>query len=106
VRPVVFRLRERSYTPVDMATRNVAWDAVKAAHKEGRLRPEHARIYFQSPRPVFELYDLENDPFELNNLAGQASVSAIERDLRERLDRWMVSEGDYVPLPTHAHQNR
>ena len=97
---------ERSYTPVDMATRNVAWDAVKAAHKASRLRPEHARMYFQNPRPVFELYDLENDPFELNNLAGQASVSAIERDLREQLDRWMVSEGDYVPLPTHAFQNR
>ena len=97
---------ERSYTPVDMATRNVAWDATKAAHAAGRLRPEHARIYFQNPRPVFELYDLENDPFELNNLAGQASVSAIERDLRERLDRWMVVEGDYVPLPTHAFQNR
>ena len=97
---------ERSYTPVDMATRNVAWDATKAAHAAGRLRPEHARIYFQNPRPVFELYDLENDPFELNNLAGQASVSAIEQDLRERLDRWMVGEGDYVPLPTHAFQNR
>ena len=96
---------ERSYTPVDMATRNVAWDATKAAHAAGRLRPEHARIYFQNPRPVFELYDLENDPFELNNLAGQASVSAIEQDLRERLDRWMVGEGDYVPLPTHAFQN-
>ena len=97
---------ERSYTPVDMATRNVAWDATKAAHAAGRLRPEHAQIYFQNPRPVFELYDLENDPFELNNLAGQAAVSAIERDMRERLDRWMVGEGDYVPLPTHAFQNR
>ena len=89
-----------------MATRTVAWDATKAAHAAGRLRPEHAQIYFQNPRPVFELYDLENDPFELNNLAGQAAVSAIERDLRERLDRWMVGEGDYVPLPTHAFQNR
>ena len=97
---------ERSYTPVDMATRNVAWEAIKAAHKAGRLSAEHARMYFQNPRPIFELYDLENDPFQLSNLAGQDAVSVIERDLRERLDRWMVSEGDYVPLPVHAFQNR
>jgi len=97
---------ERSYTPVDMATKNVAWEAMQVAHKDGRLSAEQNRIYFQNPRPIFELYDLENDPFQLNNLAGQDSVSAIEQDLRERLDRWMVREGDYVPLPTHAFQNR
>ena len=63
------------------------------------------RIYFQNPRPIFELYDLENDPLELNNLAGQAPVRKIETDLREKLDRWMVRESDYLPLPTHAYQN-
>ena len=96
---------ERSYTPVDMATKNVAWEAIKAAKEKGILSEVHERIYFQNPRPIFELYDLENDPFELNNLAGQESVLAIEEDLRARLDRWMVREGDYLPLPSHAHQN-
>ena len=32
------------------------------------LSPQHARL-FTTPRPVHELYDLENDPFELRNLA-------------------------------------
>jgi hypothetical protein len=65
----------------------------------------HERIYFQNPRPIFELYDLENDPFEMNNLAGQASIRKIETGLREKLDQWMVRESDFLPLPTHAHQN-
>ncbi len=97
---------ERSYTPVDMATRNIAWDAIKVTHDAGQLAAPYDRIYFQNPRPIFELYDLENDPFELTNLAGQPALSEIEQDLRERLDRWMVSEGDYLPLPTHAFRNQ
>jgi len=32
-----------------------------------------------------ELYDLENDPHEIRNLAGEASQAALEADLRRRL---------------------
>ena len=96
---------ERSFSPVDMARKNIAWNAIKQARKNGKLSMIHERIYFQNPRPIFEFYDLENDPFELNNLAGQASIRKIETGLREKLDQWMVSESDYLPLPTHAHQN-
>jgi hypothetical protein len=45
---------------------------------------------------------LENDPYEMNNLAGREAVREMEEDLREKLDRWMVREGDYLPLPVHA----
>ncbi|MBT5901444.1 MAG: sulfatase [Opitutaceae bacterium] len=96
---------ERSYTPVDMVKQNIAYDDIKAARQDGSLSAIHERIYFQNPRPIFELYDLAADPFELNNLAGQESVQQIETDLREELDRWMVRESDFLPLPSHAHQN-
>ncbi len=95
---------ERSYAPVDMASKNIAWDAIKLARENGRLSAIHERIYFQSPRPIFELYDLENDPFEMNNLAGQTSVRMVEAGLRQKLDRWMLRESDFLPLSTHAHQ--
>jgi hypothetical protein len=65
----------------------------------------HERLFFQNPRPIVELYDLRNDPSELNNLAGKKSVAEIERTLREQLESWMVREHDYLPLPTHALQN-
>ncbi len=96
---------ERTYTPVDMAKGNVAWEAVREAHQHGSLSDLHEQIYFRNPRPVFELYDLDHDPFELNNLAGQASVRGIEAELRKSLDRWMIRESDYLPLPTHAFDN-
>ncbi len=93
---------ERGYTPVDMAEKNVAWNAIKTARESGDLTKSHEHLYFQSPRPIFELYDLETDPYEMNNLAGSDAVREVEEALREKLDRWMVREGDYLPLPVHV----
>lgn len=81
-----------------------AWRAVRQAHAEGKLPPLLARIYFERPRPIFELYDLEEDPFQLTNLAGKPEWSTVERELREQLDGWMVRSFDFLPLPTHAYQ--
>jgi hypothetical protein len=64
----------------------------------------HERLFFRLPRPVFELYDLEKDPYQLENLAGGAATQEVEEQFREKLDRWMVKEGDYLPLPSHVHQ--
>jgi arylsulfatase A-like enzyme len=41
-----------------------------------------------------ELYDLDNDPLEQTNLAGQAEAAAVEADLRDRLHTWMRETGD------------
>ncbi len=45
-------------------------------------------------RPAVELYDLQTDPLERDNLAGQAQHQALERALLERLYRWMEGTGD------------
>lgn len=45
-------------------------------------------------RPAEELYDIVNDPFELNNLAEQKNLKAVKQDLRLRLLRWMDEQGD------------
>ena len=50
-----------------------------------------------------ELYDLEADPFNLHNLAGTPEVAEVETRLRMELDRWMIREGDYLPLPGNIH---
>lgn len=98
-------LPNRSYTPVDMPGR-LAWEAIREAHKRGELSAMHERLYFQNPRPIFELYDLEKDPFEINNLSGRKEMVELEAAYREDLDLWMIKEGDYLPLPTHAFQNQ
>lgn len=45
-------------------------------------------------RPAEELYDLENDPYEFNNLAGQEKFKTLQNDLRRLLLDWMDQQGD------------
>ncbi len=90
-------LPERAYTPVD-ATGTAAWKALTAASQAGTLSRLHRRLLFETPRPVFELFDLKADPHELNNLAGKPEHAEVERTLRASLGAWMVREGDYLPL--------
>jgi hypothetical protein len=48
---------------------------------------------------MFELYDLQTDPAEFNNLAGTPAVEAVEKKLKAALHEWMILERDFVPLP-------
>jgi uncharacterized sulfatase len=93
----------QEYCPVDMPD-NPAWLRMQQLHDEGKLSALHDRLYFQNPRPIFELYDLGKDPVQLNNLAGRPSMKTIEAHLRVELDKWMVRESDYLPLPGHVYQ--
>jgi uncharacterized sulfatase len=45
-------------------------------------------------RPAEELYDLQADPFEQRNLAGDPAYAGRLAGLRAELDAWMKSEGD------------
>ena len=45
-------------------------------------------------RPQAEFYDVAADPFELNNLAGDARHASTIARLRKRLEAWMDSQGD------------
>jgi arylsulfatase A-like enzyme len=40
------------------------------------------------------LYDLERDPYELNNLAGDPAAAALRSELDRKLKAWMESVGD------------
>ena len=53
-----------------------------------------ARADLYQHRPAAELYDLEADPYELNNLAGQPELAEVLGELRRQLDRWMKQQGD------------
>ncbi|MBF0198942.1 MAG: sulfatase-like hydrolase/transferase, partial [Planctomycetes bacterium] len=95
-------LPDRVYTPVDMEHKNVAWEEIKRAHDTKKLKPLHEKLFFLKPRPIFELYDKSKDPHELHNLAGSAAFRDIETELRQELDKEMIRESDYLPLPSHV----
>lgn len=86
------------YEPVDSA-RDAGWLQMKKAHAEGKLPPAIDRAYFTHPRPIYELFDLDEDPSELKNLAGNPDLAAIERDLRKALIEKCVKDYDFVPPP-------
>ncbi len=45
-------------------------------------------------RPAMELYDLQKDPLEMNNIAGQSESEAHIKRLRGKLEAWMKAQGD------------
>jgi 5'(3')-deoxyribonucleotidase len=55
------------------------------------------RGYFElcfGKRPAEELYDLNKDPHQLRNVTGQPAYSAVRKELRAQLDRWMRESAD------------
>jgi len=62
-------------------------------HNEGKLEgPQN--LMFQNPRPPEELYDTENDPWEINNLADDPEHQGTLERLRKTLDDWRTEFGD------------
>jgi len=56
-------------------------------HLAGELN-EAQQTLFRWPKPVEELYDCEEDPYELNNLAESPAHRAVISRLRSALDSW------------------
>ena len=86
------------YAPVDSAG-GAAWRQMTEASTNGNLVPELVATYFTTPRPVYELYDLQADSSELHNLSGQQAMGEVERELRLALAEKMITDFDYLPLP-------
>lgn len=92
------------YSPVDSGG-GAAWKEIQVGNASGQLSAGVKTTYFSSPRPVYELYDLENDPSELDNLSGQTRVASDEQRLREALAEKMILDWDYLPLPAMLNDN-
>jgi len=53
--------------------------------------------YIYCPDDINELYNLEDDPRELHNLAGKSEAIQIEQVLKEKLLEWLIRTVDTVP---------
>lgn len=53
-----------------------------------------ARVAWLFKRPAEEFYDLDADPLETRNLAGDPALSAVKTKLGSALDAWMRQQGD------------
>lgn len=61
-----------------------------------RLSEAQADV-FLAPRPETELYNVVEDPHQLNNLTGEKRVARVERKLQIVLNQWRQETGDNNP---------
>ena len=66
---------------------------------EKGLLDKNAQRWFDTPKAEIEFYDLQKDPFELNNLAEEASYSKKLRKFNSLLEDWMINTRDLGGLP-------
>jgi hypothetical protein len=105
----------RNYTPftVDMLQNNyryrqLAYREWRRLYRAGELTPEQAQFF--EPRAPEALYDIANDPDEINNLADDPAYKDIVKDLRQSLTARLKGMPDlsFYPesiLTTTAWQN-
>ena len=60
----------------------VGWQSFYELHQKGETTAEQ-RSFWAVPQPVDELYDLENDPWEVNNLAGDPRYATQLTNMRK-----------------------
>ncbi|HMJ66128.1 MAG TPA: sulfatase/phosphatase domain-containing protein, partial [Candidatus Binatia bacterium] len=83
-------------TPPADAVRSPTFQTMRRLRDQGKLRPEQTTC-FVKPRPTEELYDLESDPHELRNLAGDTENAETLKVLREELQKWQRETADPIP---------
>jgi len=71
------------------------WNLLKELHAQGKLTPVQ-EVLCRPTMPEEELYDLESDPWEINNLAGSEKPEhqAELKKLRGVLEKWIVDTDD------------
>jgi len=91
-------LWQLTYTPIDFKNHPM-WKNLEKMNENGTLNQHFRKAFFSDPRPMFELYDLEQDPGEFNNLSGKPAYDSLEHTLKGKLHEWMIVNEDFVPLP-------
>ena len=83
--PLIYRNRYREQIPMNKHL--IELDA------EGKLEGDAAYIFMKT-KPQEELYDLKNDPYEVNNLANDPAHAEKLKLLRSQLSQWQASIKD------------
>lgn len=86
------RYKETSYPVVAL---------MRQLHGRGELTPAQ-EVLMAPHRPAEELYDLENDPYEIDNLAESPQHAEIMANMQTTLSEWIAQTGDQGQYPEPA----
>lgn len=77
----------------------MAYEEWRDLYKAGKLTPEQAQFF--EPRPAEALFDIEKDPFEMNNLATNRKLRTVLTTMRAALQEQVRSMPDlsFIPEP-------
>lgn len=75
---------------------------LKKARDEGKMTPYQEEHWF-GKRPIEELYDIEADPHQMNNLALNADYKKVLKQHRKALNKW-VKKNDQNSYPEASIQ--
>ena len=60
---------------------------------------ENQALWFRQSKAIEELFDTENDPHELNNIANDPAYAEVLATLRAECERWMKDIDDKGRIP-------
>ncbi len=65
--------------------------------EQGTLTESQLNCYI-TPRPPYELFNIEADPFELRNLADDSTYAEVKTELLQAWDNDSVETDDFMPF--------
>ncbi|MBN2411084.1 sulfatase [candidate division KSB1 bacterium] len=71
---------------------------MRKLHAEGKLGPKQ-ELFMAEKRPPKELYDIQNDPYEVQNLAASPEYKIILEQMRSTLNNWVRDTRDLGERP-------
>jgi hypothetical protein len=107
VRDERYRYIHNFHPEIPFMARNVyketqypVWNLLKQLHAEGKLTPPQDAMC-QPTMPAEELYDMQEDPFQLNNLVTSTKPEhqATLKRLSGVLDQWIIDINDKGRTP-------
>lgn len=92
--PYIQELRDLLYMDMGEITHLIRQD-----YKAGKLSPVQSQML--EPRPAEYLYDLEKDPWEINNLAENPAYGTLLKELRQAQEKDILASKDILFLPEY-----
>ncbi|QEG39202.1 sulfatase family protein [Roseimaritima ulvae] len=86
-------------THIDLLLRETSGDYFKQWKQQAETDQRAAELLAKHHgRPEFELFDLQQDPHEQTNLAGQASLATVQQELQAELQAWIKQQDDQLTV--------